>query len=79
MPWANLIIWDVSWKARHIGLELTRANYSVAITLLQKRYGYSQITINAHYKELKDLPESPNQISKFIKHSIQLKDNTSFG
>ena len=46
------------------GLELTEANYSVAITLLQKRYGDSQIIINAHYKELTDLPESPNQASK---------------
>ena len=43
------------------GLERTEANYSVAITLLQKRYGDSQIIINAHYKELM---ESPNQTSK---------------
>ena len=46
------------------GLELTEANYSVAITLLQKRYGDPQIIINAHYKELMDLSESPNQTSK---------------
>ena len=46
------------------GLELTEANYSVAITLLQKRYGDSQIIINAPYKELMDLSESPNQTSK---------------
>ena len=46
------------------GLELTEKNYSVAITLLQKRYGDSQIIINAHYKELMDLPEPPNQTSK---------------
>ena len=46
------------------GLELTEANYFVAITLLQKRYGDSQIIINAHYKELMDLPESPNQTRK---------------
>ena len=46
------------------GLELTEANYSVAITLLQKRYGDSLIIINKHYKELMDLPESPNQTSK---------------
>ena len=46
------------------GLELTESNYSVAITFLQKRYGDSQIIINAHYKELMDLPESPNQTSK---------------
>ena len=45
-------------------LELTKANYSVAITLLQKRYGDSQIIINAHYKELMDLSESPNQTGK---------------
>ena len=55
------------------GLELTEANYSVAIALLQKCYGDSQIILNAHYRELMDLPESPNQQVSFIKHSIQLK------
>ena len=46
------------------GLELTEVDHSVAITLLQKRHGDSQIIINAHYKELMDLPRSPNQTSK---------------
>ena len=46
------------------GLELTEENYSVAFALLQKRYGDSQILINKHYKELMDLPDSPNQINK---------------
>ena len=40
------------------GLTLTNANYQEAIRLLQKRFGQSEIIINAHYTSLMDLPAS---------------------
>ena len=51
------------------GLELTEINYSVAITCFKNAMETpiafnALIIINAHYKELTDLPESPNQTSK---------------
>ena len=45
------------------GLTLTNANYEEAIKLLQKRFGQSEIVINAHYTKLMDLPASSSHTS----------------
>ena len=46
------------------GLETTKANYDVAIELLQERYGKKQLIINAHYAKLKEMPQSSNYYEK---------------
>ena len=37
------------------GLKTTEANYEVAVTILQERYGKKQLIINAHYAKLKEM------------------------
>ena len=37
------------------GLEMTDANYDIAVDLLHERYGKKQLIINTHYAKLKEM------------------------
>ena len=45
------------------GLELTNANYEVAINLLKERFGNEQLIIDSHYMQLMDMPAAINKVS----------------
>ena len=51
-------------KEATTGLETTEANYEVAVTILQERYGKKQLIINAHYAKLKEMPISSTYYEK---------------
>ena len=46
------------------GLQLTAENYTVAVNLLQERFGKNKLIIAAHYNELNDLPTPSNSTAK---------------
>ena len=53
------------------GLELTNANYDVAINMLKERYGNEQLMIDSHYTHLMDLQPAINKI-----HSLRATYDT---
>lgn len=46
------------------GLELTNANYDVAVNMLLDRYGNLNLLVDAHYSQLREIPVSTNNTYK---------------
>ena len=65
------------------GLELTSANYGVALNILKERFGDQQRVIDAHYGRLMNIPAAPNQIplvrSIFDEIEMHLRTLTAVG
>ena len=53
-------------KAKHIleGLQLTNANYEIAVKLLKERFGNEQLIVKSYSSALRDIPVCPNDPTK---------------
>ena len=62
----NYLKVQLEGEARDViaGLDITNANYDIAVKMLKERYGKKHLMIDAHYSQLRDLPPSSSHYSK---------------